>query len=84
MIRCNRDNKGRFARHQWDMSFMQAISSDAEFRTCIRCGAQPLITKLVRYMAKKQDQIDTFLDGICNVMGEKNEILTDMPWKEAV
>lgn len=75
---CKRDDKGRFARHEFDMTFMEAISKDAEYITCKRCGRRKVITNLIKLIHRKPFSL-TFAP----VLSEKNEILTDLEFKEA-
>ena len=78
MSRCIRDVNGRFAKHEPDMSFLEAVSKDAEFVICKRCGRKTIITGLMKLCAKQQ-KID-----ILPIMKESNEILEDAEFIEAV
>lgn len=85
MQRCIRDNKGRFAKHEWDTSYFDAIAvSNKEMRTvvrkCNRCGQIQNIQGY-RYMVSKVSDENKWMVPM-DVMHEKNEILADAEFIE--
>ncbi len=86
MVRCNRDNKGRFTEHLWPVSWLDATSrSSKELRVvkriCLKCG---LIDEIESFacMASKAAPADKWMYDIAEVLAEENEILADIPFVE--
>lgn len=86
MIRCIRDNKGRFTKHEWDIPYFDGIAiSNREMRkvvrNCGRCGQTQEIQGY-RYLVSITPEENKWLIPV-DVMDEKNEILTGAEWIEA-
>ena len=74
MDKCIRDEKGRFARHKFDVP---CWSEEKDYQTCIRCGKKNKIGSLIRQAHKYGGES---VMALCNKLNEENEILSSVPF----
>ncbi len=77
MRRCIRD-KGRFAKHRFDISFLEAVNKNIDYMTCIRCGLKRFITALMKVAAKMKPQLEIY-----EILPENNEIVENAEFVKA-
>lgn len=86
MRRCNRDNKGRFTSHEWNISYMEALSrSSIKMQPVIRkCSRCPLTDEVESFacIAARTDPKDRWMIPV-DILPVENEILVDAEFIEA-